>query len=240
MESKKIHATKTRLASNMNKIIDSAIENKNFEKLIEQKVDSVKVVTGVIKKYYPYLDKAMVKIDQDGKSMLCKILHRYGGDMIDFYSPLADRCELDEKLKEPCIIPKFQQNVCVLKIHDKDSNENLILGYYQNKEITGFNPAKPGNIKLMSILEDNLYWIKFGKDGFDYRLSSKPTMKVGRTEEDLEEVTPMTSEDVYTKSELDLIIKGYEERIKYLEEQVKNLVGEDVIEEDNSQLDNSP
>ena len=123
---------------------------------VKTAVEEERIRTGVITKFYPYWDKAEVKLDNTGTKILCKILHRYGGDMIDFYTPSADRQVFDDERKEVCIIPKARHNVLVLKIHDSDSDENLILGYYQNKDIVGFEPAKKGHMKLMSITEPNL------------------------------------------------------------------------------------
>lgn len=199
-DSKKITATGSRLDSLLGGMVDNKVDNKGFEKLIEDKVEENKIKTGVITKYYQYIDKAEVKLDKTGELVLCKILHRYGGDMIDFYTPLAFEQTFCDKLKEPCVIPKVEQNVCVLQIDDADSKENLILGYYQNKEILGFNPASPGNLKITSITEPNVFWIKFGKDGLDLRLPNRPTEQVGNVEENMKDV------ETYTKSEIDNLL----------------------------------
>lgn len=172
--------------------------NKNVAKA----VDEERIKTGVITKYYPYLDKAMVKLDSDNKEVLCKILHRFGGDMVDFYTPLENEKLYDESIDEPYIIPRASHNVCVLQIHDSDSDENLILGYYQNKDIVGFTPAKEGNIKLMSITEPNLYWIEFGPDGLNLRLPTNPSIEQGDLPSEME------NGDFYTKEEIDDLLKN--------------------------------
>ena len=168
---------------------------------VQNAVENERIKTGVITKFYPYLDKAEVKLDESNKKILCKILHRFGGDMIDFYTPLEYEESFDERLNEPCIIPRAAHNVCVLNINDKDSEENLILGYYQNNDVVGFKPASPGNIKLMSITEPNLYWVEFGPDGLNLRLPKNPTIETG--------TLPVEMEDgsVYTKKEIDEKLK---------------------------------
>ena len=160
-------------------------------------VESLGLKTGVITKFYPYLDKAEVKLDKDGKMVLCRILHRFGGDMVDFYTPLEYEESFDEDLNEPCVIPRASHHVCVLQIHDADSEENLLLGHYNNDDVVGFKPAKPGNIKLMSITEPNLYWVEFGPDGLNLRLPQNPSIEVGTLPVEME------NGDFYTKKEID-------------------------------------
>lgn len=175
---------------------------------VQTAVESERIRTGVITRYYPYLDKAEVKLDETKKTILCKILHRFGGDMVDFYTPLEYEESFDEDLEEPCIIPRASHNVCVLQIHDKDSDENLILGYYQNTDVVGFTPAKSGNIKLMSITEPNLYWIEFGPDGLNLRLPKNPSIEMGELPIEME------NGDFYTKKEVDEKLKDTSDSIE--------------------------
>lgn len=217
MQSKNINANSARVSNllqgTMNKAIQSTVPQQ-----INEAIDSVKIRTGRIIRFYPYIDKALVKLDNKGGNVLCKILHRYGGDIIDFYTPDSYNGGYDKSLGERYVIPMSAQNVCVLNIHDDDSEENLVLGYYQNEEIVGFNPAKPGNIKIMSINEETEFWLKFGIDGFNYRVPDKPSVKVGYYEDEVQELNYSNSDDVYTKEEVDNLLKDYEERIKKLEE----------------------
>ena len=180
------------LSGPVNEIINSTVPQK-----INAVAEALGLKTGVITKFYPYLDKAEVKLDKDGKTVLCRILHRFGGDMIDFYTPLEYEESFDEGLNEPCIIPRASHHVCVLQISDADGEENLLLGHYNNDDIVGFKPAKPGNIKLMSITEPNLYWIEFGPDGLNLRLPDNPTIETGTLP------VEMADGSVYTKKEVD-------------------------------------
>lgn len=170
-------------------------------RIVEREVDKLKIRTGVITKFYPYLDKAEVQLDNVNAKVLCKILHRFAGDMIDFYTPLEHEKIFDDVLKEPCIIPKAAQHVLIVNIHDEDSEENLILGYYLNDEIVGFYPASPGNVKIMSLTESNSYWVEFGRDGLDIRLPSEMKSKVGSLKKDMKPVTYAKSDEVYGKDE---------------------------------------
>lgn len=213
------------------KAVDDAITRvaiPQTKQMVEEATQNERIRTGVITKFYPYLDKAEVKLDNVNKKVLCKILHRYGGDMIDFYTPLANVAKKDKKTKEPYIKPRRLQHVCVLSINDKDSKENLILGYYTNEEIVEKNPAKPGNLKLVSVTDTNEYWIKFGKDGLQLKLPSRPTINVGgmldNIDGEMEEVDFADSTDVYTKDEV------YSKEEVYTKEEVDELIQKAVEE----------
>jgi len=206
MNVKDITVTKGRakeaIEGGVTKVFGTKVSNQ-----INNAVAEERIRTGVITKFYPYLDKAEVKLDNVNKKIICKILHRFGGDLIDFYTPSSSEKSFDDNLKEPCIIPRAAQHVCVLSIHDADSAENIILGYYQNEEVVGMKPAEPGNMKLTSITEPNLYWLQFGKDGLDLRLPKQATTNVGVTPNTMENVEYTQKGDVYTKDEVDNKLK---------------------------------
>ena len=190
MESRYITSTEGRLSNILTQINNNAIE-KSVPERISKAVNDEKIRTGVINKFYPYIDKAEVKLDNVDKIVLCKILHRYGGEIMEFYTPLddGDGADFDSKIGEPYIVPRSPQHVLVLNIHDSDSEEYLILGYYQDEEILGYNPASPGNIKLMCTAGDNEYWVKFGADGLDYRGLTEPGLTIGQDPDEMEDIT---------------------------------------------------
>ena len=206
------------LSQPVNHIINNTVPQK-----IEKVSENLKIKTGVITKFYPYLDKAEVRLDGSNEKIIGKPLHRFGGDLIDFYTPLADKKIFCDNLKEPAIIPRSRQHVCLVDIPDRDFS--LILGYFQDEdEMVGFNPAAPGNVKLMSMLETNVYWIKFGRDGFEYRLPSTPNMSVGDLDENMQDFDYADSTTVYTKEEV------YNKDEVYTKEEVDELIAEKVAE----------
>ena len=236
MNSKNITVTEGKFLSKLDKINQNSIE-KTVPQAITTALEDVRIRTGIIVRFYPYIDKAKVRLNGSERSIICKILHRFGGDLIDFYTPLAYGVGYDDEVHEKYITPKFSQNVCVLNIHNDDSDEYLILGYFQNEDIVGFNPAKPGNVKIMSVCEDkNEYWIKFGKDGFNYRLPHKPKIQVGdvHDEEGVLDFNYANNEDTYTKEEVDSLLEVYNERINQLEEIVNNLTNPSDTNDDTS------
>lgn len=218
MNSKNITATEGRLLSSFGSLTNSVVDTQEITQTIQKTEEKLSLKTGVVTKYYPHLDKAEVKLDQNKKKVVCKILHKYGGDIIDLYTPLAETRTYCTKLKEPCVIPRSKLHVVVLNISDADSKEHLLLGYYQNNELVGLNPAQPGNLKLTSVNDINQFWIKFGRDGLDLRLPSRAKTKVGTLNQNMKVVEYTATDSVYTKEQLDVIIKDYETRIKRLEE----------------------
>lgn len=219
--SSNITSTEGRLKENLKGIVENVIDNNGIDKKIQEAIDNFKIRTGEVTRFYHYLDKAEVKISNSNQKVVCKILHRFGGELIDYYTPVADRMGYCEKLKEPCIFPRGQLHCVVLNIHDEDSEEWLLLGYYSNKELVGVNPASPGNFKIVTRGGVNQYWIKFGYDGLDLRLPNDISTEVGEYNSDMEEKIPIDASNTYNKEEIDELLKSYDERIAYLEEILK-------------------
>lgn len=213
VDSKHITATNGRLTSNLDRIIGNSIDKRRIEEMVDTKINSSKAVTGIVTKFYPYLDKAEVLIDGSKKKVLCQILHRFGGELIDFYTPNGDR-EFCDKLKEPCIKPRGALSCFVVEAQDKW----ILLGYFQPEELIGINPAAMGDMKLVTRGGTNQFWIKFGYAGLDIRSSTRPVTNVGMMDDEMAELTYADGDSVYTREELDSIISGYEERIQKLEE----------------------
>lgn len=191
---------------------------------ISNAVEDERLRTGRVTKFYHYLDKAEVKIDHSGELVLCKILHRFGGDVLDLYTPVASEESFCDELKEPCIIPRHGLNCLVIKIHDEDSEENLILGYYENEEIVGLNPAAPGNFKIATRGGTNQYWIKFGHDGLELRLPENGSMDIGEIPDEMENKEYADSTNVYTKEEV------YNKTEVYTKEEVDELIAQKLAE----------
>ena len=230
MNSKDITVTQPRARNAVEKQI-SKVVNPKITSAVKTAVEENKIRTGRVTKVYPYLDKFEVKLHNVNKRVLCKRLHLFGPDLLDLYTPLADRKEFDTKRKEPCIIPRYELSVLVLPIHDDDSNEYLLLGFYQNDELVGLNPAQPGNLKLASLSsETNQFWIKFGRDGLDLRLPKSTVTKIGALDKDMEDINYADSTKVYTKDECYNKTECYNKQEVYTKEEVDELIAEKVAE----------
>ena len=207
-----ITVTNGRLKKAITSQITPIIMPKVNKKIIKAVNDS-KMQIGTITKCYPHIDRCEVEINN--KFVLCRILHRFGGDLIDFYTPDGD-ADFCDTLKEPCIIPRGSLECLVLDVND-NTDERILMGYLLSEELIGSNPASPGNLKLLSITGTNDYWVKFGIDGLDIRSTSTPVVNVGETDDGMQEISNVNSEEYYTKSEVDELIQ---QAIKELKEEL--------------------
>lgn len=203
MSSNEITVTQARMEQAFDKGFGRVIE-RNTQKIVKNEIENLKIRTGILTKFYPYLDKAEVQLDNTDKKVFCRILHRFGGELTEFYTPPGDEL-YDEVRKEKCLIPRAEMHCLITKIHYADSNEFLLLGFF-NEELVGVNPATQGNIKIVTRGGTNQYWIKFGYDGLDLRLPDESTTSVGEMDEDMVERHYVELDDVYTKKEIDDII----------------------------------
>ncbi|WP_407454411.1 hypothetical protein [Methanobrevibacter sp.] len=200
MSSNDITVTDNRLLEALSDPVNKIVGN-TVSQQIKNATEALKIHPGVVTKFYPYLDKAEVQLDKDNKKILCKILHRYGGELLDFYTPFGEQT-LCEKLKEPCVIPRDTLHCLIMDVQDFDSNEHLILGFYMNEEIVGLNPAKPGNMKLITRGGVNHHWISFGYCGLDIRTSNELTHEVGSQTDEAVPIEYANSNNVYDKEEV--------------------------------------
>lgn len=204
MKSDNITVTQARMEQAFDKGLGRVIE-RNTQKIVKTEIENLKIRTGILTKFYPYLDKAEVQLDNTDKKVLCRILHRFGGELTEFYTPPGDEL-YDEVRKEKCLIPRAEMHCLITKIHDAYRNEFLLLGFF-NEELVGVNPASQGNIKIVTRGGTNQYWIKFGYDGLDLRLPGESTTNIGNMDSDMEGLKYANSQDVYTKLEVDEKIK---------------------------------
>ena len=204
MDSKEITVTDARLLQALETPISHVMSN-SITPQINKVANDLKIKTGRVTKYYQYLDKAEVQLDESNKKVVCRLLHSFGGSIIDLFTPLAEEGTFCDNLKEPCIIPRYALDCAVVPIN---SDEWLLLGYINKNELVGLNPAKQGNIKISSINDLNQFWIQFGRDGLDIRLPSKLTAEVGKLDENMKKVDYVESDTVYTKEEVDEKIKN--------------------------------
>ena len=200
-----------------NKVEDIIIPQINSK--VEKTAKDAKIQIATMTKFYPYLDKCEVNLN--GNLIICKILHRFSGELIDFYTPQGNKDYCD-RLHEPCIIPLEELQCLVLDIND-GSNERVMIGYFLPDEIIGMDPADSGNLKLISVGATNHFWIKFGAGGLDIRSRNAPVTNVGEFESSMENV------DYATKKDLDELVIGEVEltevctRLNELQSEINNI-----------------
>ncbi|WP_407462788.1 hypothetical protein [Methanobrevibacter sp.] len=210
MKSDNVTVTQGRMKQAFSNSIGQIVKNETT-RIVQEAIDDSKISAGVVTKFYPHLDKAEVQISNSNKKVLCKILHRFGGELIDFYTPNGDLI-FDEEMKEKCIIPRGDLNCLIVDINSFD-DEYLLLGYYNNEELIGINPASQGNLKICTEGGTNEFFIKFGYDGLDIRLPTSMTINTGEMDEDMIEEEYVNPADVYTKKEIDQMLEELKEEL---------------------------
>lgn len=206
---------KKALQDKVEKVIIPQINSK-----VNKTARDAKIQVATMTKFYPYLDKC--EVDLDGSLVICKILHRFSGELIDFYTPLGNN-DYCERLHEPCIIPLETLKCLILDIND-GSAEQVMIGYFLPDEIIGMDPATAGNLKLTSMGATNEYWITFGVSGLDIRSREMPTTNVGEFDSN------MTNLEYVTKKDIEDLIIGevadlteIKQHLDELEEKVDNI-----------------
>jgi len=184
----------------------SHVINQTVPQMISEAVKDNSIRTGMVTKFYPYLDKAEVQLDNVNQKVLCQLGHRYVGVLIDFYTPGGNESYC-EKLHEPCIIP-FEPLYCmVVKLHEDDSDDYLLVDYYYPQDIVGFAPPPQGNMRFSCFRVSNEDYVQFGVNGL--KIQTKEPMKhyYGEYEDDVKEHEVYTKEETYSKDEVDEKIK---------------------------------
>lgn len=205
MNSDNVTVTQGRMKQAFSNSVGKIVKNETA-KIVKEAIENSKISVGVVTKFYPYLDKAEVQILNSDKKVLCKILHRFGGELIDFYTPNGDFV-YDNEMKEKCIIPRGDLNCLVVDINSFD-DEYLLLGYYNIDELIGINPASQGNLKICTEGGTNEFFIKFGYDGLELRLPDSISTIIGEMDEDMVETDYASSDNVYSKEEIDEIVNN--------------------------------
>lgn len=157
---------------------------------IQKQVSAVMIHTAKLVEYYQWLNKAKVLVD--GKPVICKVLNRCGGSVVDLYTPLGTD-SFNEKMKEPCVIPFDYLDCLVVDINSGD-NEWLLLGYYMSGNMVITTPAEKGDYKIARV--DAL-------DEQEFTMRSEPSYTKS-------EVDEMVSELKKEIEELKAQIKGEE------------------------------
>ena len=226
-----ITATDGRVKNAISPVIDSVVDSK-IEKQIKKEIDKSKIQIGVLSKYYPYLDKAEVKLGN--KTVLCKILHRMHGSLVDFFTPLGES-SFCETLKEPCIIPRGELDCLVADIND-DTKERLLLGYFLKNDIIYTRPANPGHYRVADFSATNEYGLDVGVGDILLNSNKGVTFTEGFVESENTVVEYANNEDVYdkgevyTKKETYNKTETYNKQEVYTKEEVDKLI-EDLKEE---------
>lgn len=223
--SQNITVTDSRTRNAMDNFVKQSI-TPVIQQEVKSAIDDEKIKTGKVTKFYPYWDKAEVKLDKTKTKLLCKTLHRFGGNLIDFFTPLGER-QYDNKRKEVCIVPRDPLHALIIDVSD-NTKDYLILGYYYPREIVGIKPAKVGSMRITSLGASKENYIEFSGRGLKIQTSKPVNREYGEFEDDITEDKHADSNNVYTKEEV------------YTKQEVDELIAAKIAEALGDSNDNTP
>ena len=212
-KSNNITVTDGKIFSAMTPVVNSVVDTK-VEKEIKKEIDKSKIHLGVLTKYYPYLDKAEVKADN--KLIICKILHRMHGSLVDFFTPEGDKSFCD-KLNEPCIIPRGELDCLIADIND-NTKEQLLLGFFLKNDVLYTSPANPGHYRIADLGATNEWGLDIGVGDINLNSNQGVTFTEGFTEKENNVIQYADNENVYDKDSV------YTKEETYNKEEVDELI----------------
>ena len=185
------------------------LDNENIESQINKKIEEHSIKKGKIIEFYPYLDMALVELSSK-KQVEAYILHRCYGGIVDLFTPLGEQV-ISETKHEPCIIPRFYQDVLVAEV---GSDEYVILGYFNIRErmVGSFSPAKSNEYILKSLSDTNQGGLSVTPSDINISSANGITFQqsdVGETT-DIEYANSentYTKQQVYNKAQVDALLK---------------------------------
>ena len=215
MSSKNITDTDARVLKGITNIVQSVYDKQDIDGKIKRVVSDNMITTGVMTKFYPYLNKCEVQLDTTDELVLCSIISLFSGDLLFFFTPSGEE-SFCETLREPCVIPRGKLNVLVANIQN-DDYDYVMLGYFFPNDIIGVTPAPLSNFRISGISAVKEYSITFGLDGLHIVTGDNvQTTIVDDFEEDI-------SVEQYSKSEIDSLLESFKEDLKKeILEELKN------------------
>lgn len=206
MSSKNITDTNARLLSGITNIVQDVYDKQNIDGKIERVVSDNMITTGVMTKFYPYLNKCEVKLDNTDEKVLCTLISLFSGDLLFFFTPSGDE-SFCENLREPCIIPRGRLNVLVANIQN-DEYDYVMLGYFFPNDLVGINPAPSSHFRITGIGAVKEYSITFGLDGL--KIVTGDTVETTLVDDFEDDVQV----EQYNKSEIDVLLETLKEDLK--------------------------
>jgi hypothetical protein len=185
------------------------LDGENIEGQINKKIEEHSIKKGKIIEFYQYLDMALVELS-GGKQVEAYILHRCYGGIVDLFTPLGEEA-FSETKHEPCIIPRFYQEVLVAEV---GADEYVVLGYFnlQERMEGSFSPAKSNEYIIKSLSDTNQGGLSVTPSNINISSANDITF----TQSDVGKATDIkyanskntyTKDKVYNKEQVDLMIK---------------------------------
>lgn len=222
MNSDEVTVTDARVLQGL-KRVNSLLGDSTTSKQIKKEVDNAKLKTGVVNKYYMDLNKVEVTLNNDGSTVLCRVLQAFCGEFVIKYAPEGDY-EWDSKLTAGYVVPRIKMNCVVLPTDNNEkSTDYFLIGYYHESDVPDYVKAPSmGNIKLSYISACDEYLVQFGYNGFNVISNhvnqyEGEQMEYARPIDDLASKETLTK-DYYTREEVDQLIKDLKIELGVIED----------------------
>jgi hypothetical protein len=184
------------------------LDGENIEGQINKKIEEHSIKKGKIIEFYQYLDMALVELSS-GEQVEAYILHRCYGGIVDLFTPLGEQV-ISETKQEPCIIPRFYQEVLVAEV---GSDEYVILGYFNLRErmVGSFSPAQSNEYIIKSLSDTNQGGLSITPSNINISSANDITF----TQSDVGKATDIeyanskntyTKDQVYNKTQIDKLL----------------------------------
>jgi hypothetical protein len=201
--------TKARVRNSLHKKFKDFIDDEKIPEQINKSIEEHSVKKGRIIEFYPYLDTALVELS-DSSKIEAYILHRCYGGVVDLFTPVGEQI-ISETKHEPCIIPRFYQNVLVAEI---GAEEYVILGYFglEKNMVGSFSPAEQGEYILRTMNDVFQAGLQISSNSVDIASNTGASfIEAGAGEnkpiEYANSKNTYTKKEVYDKKEVDQLLK---------------------------------
>lgn len=203
------------------------------DKKITQAIDDASIKSGIVTKFYPYLDQAEIKL-KNNKKIVAKMSHNFMGSIRDYYTPDGYKSYC-KTLNEPCIIPRDTLNCFVAPVDD-DEVKWIFLAYFNKDAIVGFTPPGSGCMKIFNFRATNEDYLEFCGDGLKLMARKPVKLECGEYSDDISEIHYAEVENVYSKEEVDGFVEDLDDR-KVDKVPGKELSSNDFTDEEKAKLD---
>ena len=200
--------TKARVRDSLHSKFKDFIDAEKIPEQINKSIEEHSLKKGRIIEFYQYLDTALVEID--GSRIEAYILHRCYGGVVDLFTPVGEQI-ISETKHEPCIIPRFYQNVLVAEV---GAEEYVMLGYYglEKNMVGSFSPAGQGEYILRTMNDVFQAGLQVSSNSVDIASNTGASfIEAGagenKTIEYANSKNTYTKKEVYDKKEVDQLLK---------------------------------
>lgn len=202
--------TKARVRDSLHSKFKDFIDAEKIPEQINKSIEEHSLKEGRIIEFYPYLDTCLIELVDDSSRIEAEVLHRCYGGVVDLFTPVGEQI-ISETKHEPCIIPRFYQNVLVAEV---GAEKYVMLGYHglEKNMIGSFSPAGQGEYILRTMNDVFQAGLQVSSNSVDIASNTGASfIEAGagenKTIEYANSKNTYTKKEVYDKKEVDQLLK---------------------------------